>query len=180
MAKISDDAAYLARLQDYYARWRSLPAYGPLHAVLGLASRSAVAKMLGRLRAAGFLERTPAGRWTPTARFFARPCGRAESRRPRRRWTRCWPAWTRASARAGPPACACGAFAPLGTCAPLRQSGPGRAGPVAPARRGPRHGGRARNRPVRSEPGRLTTVPTGQNRTPSVAGAGVGDLIRVA
>jgi repressor LexA len=73
MAKISDDAAYLARLQDYYARWRSLPAYGPLQAVLGLASRSAVAKVLGRLRAAGFLERTPAGRWTPTARFFARP-----------------------------------------------------------------------------------------------------------
>ena len=77
MAKISDDAAYLARLQDYYARWRSLPAYGPLHAVLGLASRSAVAEMLGRLRAAGFLERTLAGRWTPTARFFARPTAEA-------------------------------------------------------------------------------------------------------
>jgi repressor LexA len=73
MPKTPDDPAYLARLQDYYARWRSLPAYGPLQAVLGLASRSAVAKVLGRLRAAGFLERTPAGRWTPTARFFARP-----------------------------------------------------------------------------------------------------------
>ncbi|MDS4041288.1 MAG: S24 family peptidase [Candidatus Competibacter sp.] len=67
------DAAYLARLQDYYARWRSLPAYEALRAVLGLASRSAVAKVLNRLRAAGFLVRTPAGRWTPTARFFARP-----------------------------------------------------------------------------------------------------------
>jgi SOS-response transcriptional repressor LexA len=73
MPKTPDDPAYLARLQDYYARWRSLPAYGPLQGVLGLASRSAVAKVLGRLRAAGFLERTPAGRWTPTARFFARP-----------------------------------------------------------------------------------------------------------
>jgi SOS-response transcriptional repressor LexA len=73
MPKTPDDPAYLARLQDYYARWRVLPAYGPLQAVLGLASRSAVAKVLGRLRAAGFLERTPAGRWTPTARFFARP-----------------------------------------------------------------------------------------------------------
>ena len=27
MPKSPDDAAYLARLQDYYARWRSLPAY---------------------------------------------------------------------------------------------------------------------------------------------------------
>jgi repressor LexA len=73
MPRTADDPAYLAKLQDYYARWRVLPAYGPLQAVLGLASRSAVAKVLGRLRVAGFLERTPAGRWTPTARFFARP-----------------------------------------------------------------------------------------------------------
>ncbi len=73
MPKAADDAAYLARLQDYYARWRSLPAYEPLQAVLGLASRSAVAKVFNRLRDAGFLDRTPAGRWTPTARFFARP-----------------------------------------------------------------------------------------------------------
>ena len=73
MPKIPDDPAYLARLQDYYARWRSLPAYGPLQAVLGMASRSAVAKVLHRLQAAGFLERTPDGRWTPTGRFFERP-----------------------------------------------------------------------------------------------------------
>jgi repressor LexA len=77
MAKVADDAGYLAKLQDYYARWRVLPAYGALQAVLGLASRSAVAKVLHRLRAAGFLERTPAGRWTPTARFFARPTAEA-------------------------------------------------------------------------------------------------------
>jgi len=73
MPKVADDAAYLARLQDYYACWRSLPAYEPLQAVLGLASRSAVAKVLHRLQGAGFVERTPDGRWTPTARFFARP-----------------------------------------------------------------------------------------------------------
>ena len=73
MPKVADDAAYLAKLQDYYARWRALPAYGPLLAVLGLASRSAVAKVLHRLQAAGFLDRTPAGRWTPTGRFFERP-----------------------------------------------------------------------------------------------------------
>ena len=73
MPRVPDDAAYLARLQDYYVRWRVLPAYGPLQAVLGLASRSAVAKVLDRLRGAGFLERHPHHRWIPTARFFARP-----------------------------------------------------------------------------------------------------------
>ncbi|HPE73665.1 MAG TPA: S24 family peptidase [Candidatus Competibacter sp.] len=73
MPKVADDAAYLARLQDYFARWRSLPAYGPLQAVLGMASRSAVAKVLERLREAGFLDRTPDGRWTPTGAFFERP-----------------------------------------------------------------------------------------------------------
>lgn len=73
MPKVPDDATYLARLQDYYARWRSLPAYGSLQTVLGLASRSAVAKVLHRLREAGFLDRTPAGRWIPTAPFFDRP-----------------------------------------------------------------------------------------------------------
>ena len=73
MPRTSDDAAYLARLQDYYAQWRSLPAYEPLQAVLGLASRAGIGKVLKRLRDAGFLDRTPAGRWTPTARFFERP-----------------------------------------------------------------------------------------------------------
>lgn len=73
MPKAADDAAYLARLQDHYARWRVLPAYDALRAVLGLASRSAVAKVLHRLREAGFLDRTPDGRWTPASAFFARP-----------------------------------------------------------------------------------------------------------
>ena len=73
MARPSDDAAYLARLQDYYAQWRSLPAYAALQAVLGLTSRAGISKVLKRLRDAGYLERTPAGRWTPTTRFFERP-----------------------------------------------------------------------------------------------------------
>ena len=38
-----------------------------------MASRSAVAKVLNRLRAAGFLGRTPDARWVPTAHFFERP-----------------------------------------------------------------------------------------------------------
>ena len=73
MPRTSDDAAYLARLQDYYARWRSLPAYGPLRGILQLSSRDGVAKVLERLRAAGYLDRAPDNRWTPTARFFERP-----------------------------------------------------------------------------------------------------------
>ena len=73
MARPSDDAAYLAHLQDYYARWHSLPAYAALQAVLGLTSRAGIGKVLKRLREAGYLERTPAGRWTPTSRFFERP-----------------------------------------------------------------------------------------------------------
>ena len=73
MPKLPDDAAYLARLQDYYARWRVFPAYEALRGVLGMASRSAVGKVLERLRQAGLLERTPDGRWTPTPRFFERP-----------------------------------------------------------------------------------------------------------
>ena len=73
MARPSDDAAYLAHLQDYYARWHSQPAYTALQAVLGLTSRAGIGKVLKRLRDAGYLERTPAGRWTPTSRFFERP-----------------------------------------------------------------------------------------------------------
>ena len=77
MPKTPDDAAYLAKLQDYYARWRVLPAYEALRAVLGLASRSAVAKVLHRLRDAGFLDRAPGGRWVPAQPFFARAVAEA-------------------------------------------------------------------------------------------------------
>ncbi len=73
MPRQPDDNIYLSRLQDYYARWRSLPAYGPLRSVLRLSSRDGVAKVLERLRSAGYLDRTPDQRWTPTARFFERP-----------------------------------------------------------------------------------------------------------
>lgn len=70
------DPQYLGKLQDYYARWRSLPSYDRLCRVLGLASRSAVAKVLERLRAQGFLERTPDGVWVPARAFFERPLAR--------------------------------------------------------------------------------------------------------
>lgn len=67
------DAEYLARLQDYYADWKSIPSYASLCEVFGIASKSWVKAILDRLCKAGFLERTPDGVWVPTRQFFARP-----------------------------------------------------------------------------------------------------------
>ncbi|MEK6663186.1 MAG: S24 family peptidase [Pseudomonadota bacterium] len=72
MTDTTKDADYLGKLQDYYAAWKSLPSYARLCEVLGLASRSAVGKVLNRLREAGFLARTPDEIWVPTHRFFER------------------------------------------------------------------------------------------------------------
>lgn len=66
------DREYLDRLRDYYTDHRSLPSYNRLCSLLGLASRSAVAKVLNRLARQGFLERTPDEIWVPTRRFFQR------------------------------------------------------------------------------------------------------------
>lgn len=67
------DAEYLAKLQDYYADWKSIPSYASLCEVFGIASKSWVKAILGRLGKAGFIERTPDGMWIPTSQFFARP-----------------------------------------------------------------------------------------------------------
>lgn len=67
------DSAYLAKLQDYYADWKSIPSYASLCEVLGIASKSWVKSVLDRLCEAGFIERTPDGVWIPTRQFFARP-----------------------------------------------------------------------------------------------------------
>ena len=67
------DAEYLAKLQDYYADWKSIPSYAKLCEVFGIASKSWVKAVLTRLNAAGFIERTPDGAWIPTRQFFARP-----------------------------------------------------------------------------------------------------------
>jgi repressor LexA len=67
------DAEYLARLQDYYAEWKSIPSYASLCEVFGIASKSWVKAILDRLGKAGFIERTPDGMWIPTSQFFARP-----------------------------------------------------------------------------------------------------------
>lgn len=67
------DGEYLAKLQDYYADWKSIPSYAKLCEVFGIASKSWVKAVLTRLSAAGFIERTPDGVWIPSRRFFARP-----------------------------------------------------------------------------------------------------------
>lgn len=67
------DAEYLARLQDYYVDWKSIPSYASLCEVFGIASKSWVKAILDRLGKAGFIERTPDGVWVPTRQFFARP-----------------------------------------------------------------------------------------------------------
>lgn len=69
----SKDTEYLAKLQDYYADWKSIPSYAKLCEVFGIASKSWVKAVLTRLSAAGFIERTPDGAWIPSRSFFARP-----------------------------------------------------------------------------------------------------------
>ncbi len=73
----SRDAEYLAKLQDYYADWKSIPSYAALCDVFGIASKSWVKAILDRLGAAGFLERTPDGMWIPTRQFFGRALAEA-------------------------------------------------------------------------------------------------------
>ncbi|MEO7623086.1 MAG: S24 family peptidase [Gallionella sp.] len=67
------DAEYLAKLQDYYADWKSIPSYAKLCEVFGIASKSWVKAILTRLNTVGFIERTPDGAWIPTRQFFTRP-----------------------------------------------------------------------------------------------------------
>lgn len=69
---MSQDAAYLAQLQDYYARHRVFPPYSGIGELLGLRSKSSVAALVARLRLEGFLEATPDRRLKPGPRFFER------------------------------------------------------------------------------------------------------------
>ena len=70
---MGNDARHLAKLQDFYARHRVLPAYSTMGELLGLRSKSSVAALIERLKRAGFLETAPDRRLKPTARFFQRP-----------------------------------------------------------------------------------------------------------
>ncbi len=69
---MSQDAEYLTRLQDYYARHRVFPPYSTIGRLLGLKSKSSVAALVARLRLAGHLEATPDRRLKPGPRFFER------------------------------------------------------------------------------------------------------------
>lgn len=71
-SKSSNDQEHLARLQAYYAEYRTFPSYARLMDLLGFASKSAIKKVLERLEAAGMLERTPDGDWAPSDHFFER------------------------------------------------------------------------------------------------------------
>lgn len=69
---MADDAQYLAKLQDYYARHGVLPSYSAIGTLVGLSSKASVAEMAMRLKAAGFLESAPDRRLKPGKRFFER------------------------------------------------------------------------------------------------------------
>src|SRR5487761_2022293 len=72
---ISKDVEYLAKLQDYYADWKSIPSYTKLCEVFGFGanSKSWVKATRERLCKSGLIERTPDGMWVPPRQFFARP-----------------------------------------------------------------------------------------------------------
>lgn len=68
------DNDYLGRLRDYYAEARRIPSFQRIAELMGFASKTAAKKLLFRLEAAGFVERTPDDdAWMPGPRFFERP-----------------------------------------------------------------------------------------------------------
>ncbi len=73
MARPNQDPKYLAALQDYYAEHRLLPSYSAISALLGFRAKNAAASLVRRLEEAGYLQRTPDNRLTPSTRFFERP-----------------------------------------------------------------------------------------------------------
>lgn len=67
------DADYLDRLRDYYADNRRIPSTQRIAALMGFASKTAAKKLLLRLEALGFVERSPDDdAWIPASRFFER------------------------------------------------------------------------------------------------------------
>ncbi|OGT87745.1 MAG: repressor [Gammaproteobacteria bacterium RIFOXYA12_FULL_61_12] len=68
------DLEYLNRLRDYHARNQRIPSLQRIAELMGFASKAASSKLLERLEASGYLERTADGdAWMPTENFFARP-----------------------------------------------------------------------------------------------------------
>lgn len=74
MTDFDKDRDYLGRLQDYYANSRRIPSYARLAELMGFASKTAAMKLLARLEAQEYVERTPDDdAWIPAKRFFERP-----------------------------------------------------------------------------------------------------------
>jgi len=70
----SRDKDYLGRLRDYYVDAKRIPTQQRIAELMSFASKTAAKKLLFRLEAAGFVERTPDDdAWMPTPRFFERP-----------------------------------------------------------------------------------------------------------
>ena len=68
------DSEHLNRLRDYYSDNRRIPSFQRIAELMGFASKAASSKLLERLEAAGFVERTPDDdAWIPSRRFFERP-----------------------------------------------------------------------------------------------------------
>lgn len=69
---LNRDPEYLGKLRDYYAEHRVLPSFTTVAKLLGLKSTSAVAAMVGRMKAVGFLDQGLDRRLQPGKRFFER------------------------------------------------------------------------------------------------------------
>lgn len=67
-----NDQRHVAALQTHWKRNRTFPSMAKLCPVLGLSSTASVFELVGRLTAAGYLERVD-GRIAPGKRFFSRP-----------------------------------------------------------------------------------------------------------
>lgn len=66
------DEAHLAALRTYWKHHNAFPSMSKLCGVVGLTSPSSVFALVGRLTAAGYLERSD-GRIAPSRKFFGRP-----------------------------------------------------------------------------------------------------------
>ncbi|MGE5616565.1 MAG: LexA family protein [Bacillota bacterium] len=66
------DAAYLEKLQDYYAEHKVIPSYSVLASLWGISAKSWVAECVKRFEEAGYLDWTPDKQLKPGKRFFER------------------------------------------------------------------------------------------------------------
>ena len=67
------DQGYLEAIQDFFQREHFLPSFDDIKALLGVKSKSAVARLVDRLKAEGYLSSSETGRLAPAERFFDRP-----------------------------------------------------------------------------------------------------------